>query len=542
MSKPQPHSQRNSYETIKPGLNIKQSNIKKSILFDLRPALGGYFGIPQVTRLLYLALTKHSGFDISGLIQGSTSDIGPGLPVSTAQNLTQDKKLHLLSSTAISITEDKNKWRRKSVLSLTKYLFAQLLARVYGWTKIHSVQLKRFETEYFSDFIWNALFSKTLNPSDKLKALKPECFILPLSRSTMHSIGLDSLILFKTPRYPLINTSDFDVLIAQMPFPGKVAKNTKLVIHYHDSIPMTMPHTISDKRRHESTHYNALAENIKSGAYFVCGSETVRQELIQFFPEVEKNATTIYSFTSSEFHPDITNTLDLKSILNRYCYNYPDLFETVKRNKAIDNSYKLSINPTYQALDEVFSTNKQHKFILMVATLEPRKNHELLISAWEKARSTCDRDLLLVLVGSIGWDYDNILRSAAPGINDGRLFVLHDVPIDVLRQLYSNAAATVCPSRGEGFDLTGLEAMCCSGAVIASDIPVHKEIYGDGALYFDPYDHNSLYNQIKYIIYNSDFETIQSTLRTKGLNQSKKYNIDSIASQWNSFITTICST
>lgn len=55
-----------------------------------------------------------------------------------------------------------------------------------------------------------------------------------------------------------------------------------------------------------------------------------------------------------------------------------------------------------------------------------------------------------------------------------------------LRSLYQNALALVCPSLMEGFGLTGLEAMANNCLVLASDIPAHREIYGDSALYFDP--------------------------------------------------------
>jgi len=45
------------------------------------------------------------------------------------------------------------------------------------------------------------------------------------------------------------------------------------------------------------------------------------------------------------------------------------------------------------------------------------------------------------------------------------------VPAEALRLLFRQAVVTVCPSVGEGFDFSGVEAMRCGGVVAASDIP-----------------------------------------------------------------------
>ena len=97
-------------------------------------------------------------------------------------------------------------------------------------------------------------------------------------------------------------------------------------------------------------------------------------------------------------------------------------------------------------------------------------------------------DLKLVLVGAMGWNYREIVRKFLPWIERGELKLLEDVPSNELRQLYRHAAATICPSVGEGFDFSGVEAMRCGTAVVASDIKVHREIFGDAAEFFSPYD------------------------------------------------------
>jgi len=61
-----------------------------------------------------------------------------------------------------------------------------------------------------------------------------------------------------------------------------------------------------------------------------------------------------------------------------------------------------------------------------------------------------------------------------------------------LGALYLNSRAFVFPSLSEGFGLPGLEAMSVGTLVLASDIPVLKEIYKDSAAYFNPYDYTSM--------------------------------------------------
>jgi glycosyltransferase involved in cell wall biosynthesis len=140
------------------------------------------------------------------------------------------------------------------------------------------------------------------------------------------------------------------------------------------------------------------------------------------------------------------------------------------------------------------------RFLLMVSTLEPRKNHLALLTAWEQIRVEHDEDLKLIIVGSLGWDHAGIVKRLRPWVERGDVQTLADVPSAELRLLYRHAQATVCPSFGEGFDFSGVEAMRCGGAVVASDIPVHRDVYGDAAEYFNPYDSQQLVQAIQRVI------------------------------------------
>jgi glycosyltransferase involved in cell wall biosynthesis len=62
-----------------------------------------------------------------------------------------------------------------------------------------------------------------------------------------------------------------------------------------------------------------------------------------------------------------------------------------------------------------------------------------------------------------------------------------------------SSQALIQPSLSEGFGLTGLEAMSLNTPVLASSILVFKEVYQNGAIYFDPYSSLSLIKAIKHL-------------------------------------------
>ena len=114
--------------------------------------------------------------------------------------------------------------------------------------------------------------------------------------------------------------------------------------------------------------------------------------------------------------------------------------------------------------------------------------------------------------------------------------MLGGVPADDLRVLYRHAQATVCPSLAEGFDFSGVEAMRCGGIAIASDIPVHREIYEDAAEYFDPYDTASLADALSRTLYGTLAAERRNSLLIKGQLVSARYLPKVILPQWETFL------
>lgn len=122
-------------------------------------------------------------------------------------------------------------------------------------------------------------------------------------------------------------------------------------------------------------------------------------------------------------------------------------------------------------------------FFLSVGTLEPRKNLARLLEGWR--RHAGRGRVPLFLVGPYGWRQRRILAEQEDAAGLRWLGVVDD---PTLSALYRKATAVVQFSLAEGFDYPVAEALCCGTPVVASDIPVHREVLADCALFAPPDD------------------------------------------------------
>ncbi|AGZ27940.1 glycosyl transferases group 1 family protein [Burkholderia pseudomallei] len=175
----------------------------------------------------------------------------------------------------------------------------------------------------------------------------------------------------------------------------------------------------------------------------------------------------------------------------------------------------------------------------MVSTVEPRKNHTSLVAAWELLRSRHNEALKLVLVGDLGWDYAEFVDAIVPWVERGELFLLSNVAAPDLRDLYKHAKVTICPSYAEGFDYSGVEAMMSGGVVAASDIPVHREVYEDACIYFNPYSVESIVGGIREAISLRNASETFAEYRRCAKRISARYTAEAISPRWDEFIQSV---
>ncbi len=511
-------------------MNIEKTH-KINVLLEMRPALEGFAGIPQEVRLLFRGLRKIDSVEVEGMLQTSHRRLARGIDDSRFfhRKISQARKVNRYSRVIVSMAEKPYQNMFDVVLDFFKKQSESFMLKISLITSTGKIKLSRFDSFTFEDFTWRTLFSKTLPASDFSLVAAANHRICSVPWHTMHMVGLGTLNWRDTPMYPKLDTRSFDVFIGQTPYPGRIDKKTAFVIRYHDALPVFMPHTIPNKSIHQATHFYALMSNVKSGAWFACVSEATRQDLLKLFPEAADKAVTIHNMVSHHYYKENSDFNRVAGIIRGRLHEGDaskgvDLSPKFLTLREKENFYKKSIG------------HENFKYLLIVSTIEPRKNHTRLLAAWEVLKGDIDRDLKLVIVGGLGWDYVSILKGFGSWIDRGELFMLSSVPSPDLRVLYRHAAATVCPSLGEGFDFSGVESMASGGITIASDIPVHREIYDNAAEYFDPYATMSLVKALKKVLYDQDAAQIQETMRQRGEEVAARYLPEKILPQWEEFL------
>lgn len=163
------------------------------------------------------------------------------------------------------------------------------------------------------------------------------------------------------------------------------------------------------------------------------------------------------------------------------------------------------VHPIPEAPDEIFRSplksnislleskmNLPSKFILFVGNAYPHKNIKVLLEAFRELK---DPSMHLVIVAGRTPFFDRTLAPYDPR----QIHVFSQLSDAELVQIYKQAQVLVTPSLMEGYGLVGLEALMVGTPVIASQIPVYREVYGDAVTYFDPHSVQDLVRSIKVV-------------------------------------------
>lgn len=149
---------------------------------------------------------------------------------------------------------------------------------------------------------------------------------------------------------------------------------------------------------------------------------------------------------------------------------------------AVSDKFKRATHQEIQELKSKYLIG--NKFLLMVATAEPRKNIEKTVRVFnDLKKSGFLKDTTLVLVGSAGWKNKKIKEC----INSSEgVYAVGYVPDEELPVFYSAADSFLFFSSYEGFGMPVREALCCQTSVLAADTPEIREAGGQYANYFEP--------------------------------------------------------
>jgi len=177
--------------------------------------------------------------------------------------------------------------------------------------------------------------------------------------------------------------------------------------------------------------------------------------------------------------------------------------------------------PTREELVRKYDLSRP--FFLFVGYRGRYKNFPFFARSF--ARFNLDKGFDLVLVGGEALareEHKNLISLEMRG----RVKHLLNISEIELKSLYQLCEAFVFPSLDEGFGLPILEGLGCGARVVASDLPVFREIAGDQLSYFDPRDEQSLIDALEQVV---DKKISEKEIRTISENISNTYTWDKCA-------------
>jgi alpha-1,3-rhamnosyl/mannosyltransferase len=162
-------------------------------------------------------------------------------------------------------------------------------------------------------------------------------------------------------------------------------------------------------------------------------------------------------------------------------------------------------------------------YFLFVGRLEAKKNPTVLVSAFDdlKSRLGFGDPLRLVFAGQPGWRSAEVKSLVSRSPHKDSIVLLGFVPPTDLPALIGGALALVAPSWYEGFGLPLLEAAACGTPVIASDIPAHREVMGEAAIFVPPEVPEAWAAALLHVARQPE---LLAELSAKGLERSKSFS------------------
>lgn len=229
----------------------------------------------------------------------------------------------------------------------------------------------------------------------------------------------------------------------------------------YDLIPFYHPDTVEESTRLAHTSWwMRVPENVDS---IICISDSVRREFLKW-------------------------------------QDSQDLAKKIPNNKVDYFTLGSDLKNDDKVVDVVTSNIP---FFMVVGSLEPRKNHKLVLDAFEVLWAL-GYQINLVIIYSHGWKCEELLlRMQTHSEFGSRLILINDASDRDLSIMYERTHGLVMASFAEGFGLPIVEALHRGVKVICSDIPVFHEVAGLSALYFSPYESKSLVSRITYLLSDS---------------------------------------
>src|SRR3989344_5747234 len=314
----------------------------------------------------------------------------------------------------------------------------------------------------------------------------PDYEWLKLPNVKLYKFNYPNNILFTSSRFfnrPFLDkiVGGADVFFFPHFFISSLSPNCKRVTTFHDLSYIHFPEHLTLRKKVWHNFQMIPEWQAKFSDKIIAVSESTKNDLINFYKIDPVRIEVIYSGIS--LTSDVPRTSD-------------------------DISFKRS-------------KNLPDRFILFIGKIEPRKNIIGIIKAFSNLKVNKKyRDVGLVIAGSKGWLYEDIVKSANESIYREQI-IFTDQIIDKERFLYYRAADIfVYPSFFEGFGFPPLEAMSCGTPVITSRNSSLPEVVSSSSITVDPYDIDELALCIIKLL---DDKNLSNLMAKRGVEQSLKF-------------------
>jgi len=267
------------------------------------------------------------------------------------------------------------------------------------------------------------------------------------------------------------------------------AKNQKSVVTIHDLAFLLYPETFPAKDAF--LHKLYVRESITKADHLIAITEATKHDIIKFYNINPAKISVVYHGVDK------------------------DRFRLMKKGEEhLIAEVKTKYNIT-------------KPYILYIGNVQPRKNIQGLIKAYQKLRKTTGHNYQLVIAGAKAWLVDEVMKEIGDSYRDDIIFTGRFEDAELTPLLWG-ADLFVLPSFYEGFGLPILEAMACGVPTVVADTPSLVEVGGEASLSFDPHNIDDMAKVLDNIL--SD-DKLREKLRKLGLNRVAEFSWDRCAKE-----------
>ncbi|MEH2394495.1 MAG: glycosyltransferase family 1 protein [Nostoc sp.] len=256
----------------------------------------------------------------------------------------------------------------------------------------------------------------------------------------------------------------------------------------------------------------------------------------------------IYDLTFIKYPNYIDSVVKKYTKKVRRCLQWTDLVLTISESSKKDIVEHLQVDPkkvyvtplasryypdylsaqTTEELEKQVNYDFSQPYLLFISTIEPRKNINTIISAFNFLKEQYKIPHQLILIGKKGWNYEPVFAAIENSLWANKIHHLNYLSNELVALFYSKADVFVYPSYYEGFGLPVLEAMTLGAAVISSNTSSIPEVTGDAAILVDPNNPIQLAEAILKVISDSQ---LRQELINKGKARAKLFSWERTAQE-----------